>query len=248
MAAVPAPLKHRAKQLMLDRRFIRVTGVSSEELAEYRTELESLEPVIAGARDRWLEEAGRARPRGHAASFGDLDTWPAGRLYALVRAMRPDIIVETGVCNGVSSAVILKALGENGHGRLQSIDLPEYADGSNDRDHWEGKLGAIVPAGKQSGWLIPDDLRDRWTLTTGRSQDHLPRVLDEEGAVDIFIHDSEHSYECMSFELRAALEHLRPGGWLICDDASWTTAFDEIVAERGLRPINLGGGMLAARV
>ena len=45
---------------------------------------------------------------------------------------------------------------------------------------------------------------ERWSLTIGRSQDELPTLLERLGEIDLFVHDSEHSYECMDFEFRAA--------------------------------------------
>jgi hypothetical protein len=47
-------------------------------------------------------------------------------LYAIVRAYKPDIVVETGVARGASSSFILCAMHENGKGHLYSIDLPPY--------------------------------------------------------------------------------------------------------------------------
>ena len=45
-------------------------------------------------------------------------------LYGLVRALRPEFVVETGIATGVSTSFISAALIENGAGRLYSIDLP----------------------------------------------------------------------------------------------------------------------------
>jgi len=47
-------------------------------------------------------------------------------LYALVRVFQPEVVVETGVGPGGSSAFILNALERNGFGHLYSIDLPSY--------------------------------------------------------------------------------------------------------------------------
>ena len=46
------------------------------------------------------------------------------RLYVLVREFKPKNLVETGVCNGVSTTVILAALERNKAGSFNSIDLP----------------------------------------------------------------------------------------------------------------------------
>ena len=165
-------------------------------------------------------------------------------LYALLRQLGPSVAVETGVCNGVSTAFLLLALEKNGTGVLHSIDLPEFAGRDYEPDaFWEGKGGAVVPAGKEPGWMIPDELRSRWRLTIGRSQDLLPDLLRDLGPIDFFMHDSEHSYECMSFEFRSAYPALRPGGVLVADDFNWNEALAELVRDHGLRPLLVGPKM-----
>lgn len=47
-------------------------------------------------------------------------------LYTIVRAYKPEIVVETGVAHGVTSAFMLCAMHENNKGHLYSIDLPPY--------------------------------------------------------------------------------------------------------------------------
>src|SRR5260370_30423521 len=85
-----------------------------------------------------------------------------GRLcYATVRIKRPTVVVETGVCYGVTSSFILKALQVNGTGRLFSIDLPPLGDNADD----------FV------GRLIPSELRSGWQLHRGSSRQVLPQVL-----------------------------------------------------------------------
>jgi len=64
--------------------------------------------------------------RGNPYRFAGMRPEVSIRLYGLVREFNPSILVETGVCNGVSSAVILAAIHKNNKGLLYSIDLPEY--------------------------------------------------------------------------------------------------------------------------
>ena len=45
-------------------------------------------------------------------------------LYFLIRELKPEKIIETGVHRGVSSLFILQALEDNEKGELYSIDLP----------------------------------------------------------------------------------------------------------------------------
>jgi len=159
---------------------------------------------------------------------GGMRSLHAEVIYSLVRARRPQCIVETGVCNGVSSAILLKALSVNGAGRLVSVDLPEFTDPAlNDNTVWEGKGGAAIPAGREVGWLVSEDLRSRWRLELGRSEDILPPLLNELGQIDLFIHDSEHSYRNQLFEFTCGYAALRPGGVLVATDITWSSAFDE---------------------
>jgi len=65
-------------------------------------------------------------------------------LYCIIRATKPEIIVETGVANGASSTFILSALEKNNKGKLFSIDLP-----SKDIQT------------KEIDWLIPNNLKYR---------------------------------------------------------------------------------------
>jgi predicted O-methyltransferase YrrM len=193
---------------------------------------------IARAERQFEADVRGTTVRGRRARWGGLKRRPASMLYATLRAIRPDVVVETGVCNGASSAVLLAALAKNDRGRLYSIDLPEYADGGS-AEFWEGKGGSVVPSGQQPGWIIPENLRDRWELTLGRSQETLPPLLERLGTIDVFIHDSEHSYECMSFEYQAAFPHLRAGGLLISDDVHATKAFREFARDHHRQSIPL---------
>lgn len=70
--------------------------------------------------------------------------------YAVVRAFRPDVVVETGVANGVSSAYLLLALHLNDRGTLYSVGLndPEYFQRANRSVGW--LPNGYVPAGNSS--------------------------------------------------------------------------------------------------
>lgn len=183
--------------------------------------------------------------RGHRYNTGRVtgrDGYDEGlRLYRLLREMKPLVAVETGVCNGVSTAFLLLALERNGTGELLSIDFPEVAGEEYESGtFWDGKGGAVIPPGREPGWMVPEGLRENWQLVLGRSQDELPKVLEREGPIDFFMHDSEHSYECMSFEFEQAWEALNDGGALVADDVNANTAWDEFVRRIGRRSQPLG--------
>ena len=108
---------------------------------------------------------------------------------------------------------------------------------------YEGEGRAGIPPDEQPGWLIPVELRERWTLILGRSQDELPPLLERLGTVDFFMHDSEHSYECMRFEFEAAWPRLGAGGVLVSDDVNSTAAFPEFARKVSREPLRLARGM-----
>ena len=140
--------------------------------------------------------------------------------YMAIRAVQPQTVVETGVANGVSSAHILLALQRNERGMLHSIGLndPQY-----------------LPLGKSLGWIVPEPLKSRWNLLVGDSRRLLPSLLAKLGTIDVFIHDSLHTYDHMLWEYRTAEPYLRPGGLLISDDAAWNSAFPEFSHEVSAR-------------
>lgn len=160
--------------------------------------------------------------------MGAIEMSTARDYYALIRKLEPDIVIETGVCNGVSTLSILLAFAENNAGRLYSIDYPFRADESLDQfreETFEEYGGSAIPSNKDPGWIVPADLQDRWDLTIGKSQRELPRLLADMESIDLFIHDSEHSHPCMMFEYAIAYEWLEPGGVLLSDDIDWNDAF-----------------------
>ena len=134
----------------------------------------------------------------------------AATTYALVRLLKPEIVIETGVGAGVSSWTILHAMEENGVGRLVSIDLPTPNT-------------ELLP---EVGYLVPRGLHPRWDLRTGPSQRLLPQALEEFIEIDMFQHDSRHSYSNQLREYRAAWPYIRHGGMLVSDDVSNDALYD----------------------
>jgi predicted O-methyltransferase YrrM len=151
------------------------------------------------------------------------DEWKE-MLHLLVRLRSPDIMVETGVFDGESSSIILQAMSDAGRGRLISIDLPavETIVGST---HLMKETS--LPPGLQPGWLVPPRLAPRHVLHLGDSRTLLPRILKEQPRIDIFFHDSLHTYEHQSFEYRVAWERLSEGGLPVSDDIGWNAAFHD---------------------
>jgi hypothetical protein len=129
--------------------------------------------------------------------------------YEILRLGRPDRVLETGVWWGVSSAVMLAALRENGRGRLYSVDMPPL----------DPKVRVDL------GAAVSPDLRSQWTLKLGPSRKVLPEACAEMGVIDVFAHDSDHTYRCMRMEFQTVWPFLRTGGLLIADDVHTNDAF-----------------------
>jgi hypothetical protein len=160
-----------------------------------------------------------------------------GILYGFLRLHGTKTIVETGVAEGQSTAHILQALLDNGGGILHSIDLPNQFYLTDQREfHAEFNL-----PGSEPGCLVPAELRKFWELSIGPSQKLLPFVLKKLGMIDVFFHDSEHTSAVMDFEFETAWPYIRTGGYLVTDDASWSTSLRKIANKYGLTPVIVEG-------
>lgn len=153
----------------------------------------------------------RANPeRNEVPHFGRRLGW-----YAIVRCLKPLVVVETGVHDGLGSALLLRALERNAaegvEGRLMAFDIDPL-----------------------SGWLVDDALRGRFELVIGDVRKTLPAALEGAG-VGVFIHDSLHTYEHERFEFDVALEHAASGLVLISDNAHESSALEDVSRERGFR-------------
>lgn len=147
-------------------------------------------------------------------------------VYVLFRALAPQRIVETGVRYGVCTSLMLAALQRNEEDGFTDADQaqllscePMYSGFSEAVCKIEECLGNVPP------WQY-------WHFTAGRSGDRFGRIntiLEEmlAGAADVFVHDSDHGFDNMTWELEVALRNLRPDGIIICDDWDWADAEDQ---------------------
>ncbi|MEM3008138.1 MAG: class I SAM-dependent methyltransferase [Candidatus Nitrosotenuis sp.] len=144
-------------------------------------------------------------------------------LYILCKITKPDKVLETGVAYGLSSMYVLQALSENNKGMLYSIDgifTP-----------WQSK--------ETIGKAIPSHLRERWKLIIGVSSEKLNETLSSIGTVDIFFHDSLHTYKNMMFEFDTTWPFIRKNGFLVSDDISSNNAFYEFHSKLQIEPLIL---------
>lgn len=170
----------------------------------------------------------------HFASIFDMRLYRI-LLYAVIRASKPKVAIETGVLHGLTTAFLLRGLEKNGHGKLISIDLPSYpSDGPSNKDGYN----AVLPRGKQPGWVV-DQARHgrRWDLRLDASTVVLPALGREADDLGFFLHDSDHTFETMWFELDWAWERLVGRGVLVCDNIEASTAFSEFARRVGRDPM-----------
>ncbi|MGC8571349.1 MAG: class I SAM-dependent methyltransferase [Caldivirga sp.] len=144
-----------------------------------------------------VDELLRMRLRGKRL-WGALSPEKRPILYVLIKLLKPKIAVETGVGAGVSTTVILSALNELNDGFLYSIEVSRYYDEN-----------------KPVGFIIPEELKGRWVLLIGSSRELLEKTLTRLGSLQFFLHDSDHSYSNVLFELETVWRFMERGVILI---------------------------------
>ncbi|MGA8302966.1 MAG: class I SAM-dependent methyltransferase [Thermoplasmata archaeon] len=204
------------RQAALDR-IVRLTGVSTVDLQQYRRDLRASELP-----DTLLE-------RGAGIAF--TRELPQGALlYLLVRAARPKVVIETGVRPGYSTAWILAGLAANGEGTLTSLGPGPIA----------GRTSGVHDVGV--GQFVPPSLRSRWTLALGNTPDRLRELLSSARQVDVFFYDNGPEISRARFELHTAWEALSAHGILLAHHIDANVAWKELCQLQGLSPQVLDPG------
>lgn len=175
-----------------------VLGCSWEEIAGYITELQQDQLL----RDTIAERVGvLGRQSGYdpIARFGRRVGW-----YALVRATKPKVVVETGVEKGIGATVLCAALRRNsqeGHpGRYFGTDIDRGA-----------------------GMLFCQPYRAMGEILFG---DSIQALSGLDATVDLFINDSDHSADYERREYRVIAPKLSDNAMIIGDNAHVT---DELI-------------------
>jgi Methyltransferase domain len=154
-------------------------------------------------RVRWRFDTKRRLPLGRRVLW-----------YATVRLLRPGLVIETGVQEGLGSLVLLRAL---------------------ERNRLEGAPGRLISFDKLAGagWLVPERLREGWRFVDESTETGLEPVLAGE-QVDLLISDSGGSYERERAEYGAALRHAGPEIVLGAGSGNQTTALPEVASANGM--------------
>jgi predicted O-methyltransferase YrrM len=134
--------------------------------------------------------------------------------YAMVRALKPGHLVETGVDKGLGTCVLAAALlrnaGDGQPGRVTSLDINPEAGYLAQEKPWSTVVDLVIGSSVASiGGL------------------HRP--------VDMFLHDSDHSVEHERRELQAVEPKLADGALLITDNAAKTDVLARYAERSGRR-------------
>jgi len=184
-----------------------VTGVEVTAAARYITELDEDEVLRAHIIRRTGEH-----PRGHiadpAARYGRRAGW-----YAMVRATKPKVVVETGVDKGLGTCVLAAALIRN-------------AD--------EGHPGAAYSTDidPEAGYLLGPPYDRVARVLYGDSLESLRRL---DARVDLFINDSDHSADYEAREYETILPKLSERAVILADNAHVTDALYRFAQRTGRR-------------
>jgi predicted O-methyltransferase YrrM len=171
-----------------------VTGIGFDKSFAYITELVDDQALREHLR-RAVAESPLRRVMDSEPRYGRRAAW-----YALVRATRPQHVVESGVDKGLGSCVFAAALlrnaGEDYPGRLSALDINRNA-------------GALI----SSEYASAVDLHYRDSITT---------LAALTSPVDLFLHDSDHRYEHESAEYRAIASSLTEPAIVMTDHGGLT--------------------------
>ena len=171
-----------------------VTGKPFDELLSYVREIESdasLKEHVAAA----TAKSDLAYKADREARFHKRIGW-----YAITRAMKPKIVVETGVDKGLGSVVLCAALLRNRNdgepGRYYGTDLNPVA-----------------------GYLLSGKYAEVGEILYGDSIESLRALGDP---IDIFINDSDHSAEYEAAEYETIKDKMSPTAVILGDNSHVT--------------------------
>ena len=169
--------------------------VTAGQLKELAREHRALDTLL---RARYIESE-LAFPENYAVAHG-----ASFVLYAWTRLSHPQVVVETGVANGHSTFFLLHALAMNERGTLHSFDVSE-------------KAGSLLEDGEREPWefhILPKRDRERRFVAS----------IEALGTVELFHHDSLHSYEWQTLEYET-IRRTSPQCLITSDDVDGSFAF-----------------------
>lgn len=173
----------------------------------------------------------------HKESVDSADWFAMQRvaLYVMIRLLKPEVCLETGVFYGGTTAFILNALRKNNYGRLISIDLKRSSISTEPRHHLVND-SEYIPEGLDVGFIVHENLKSRWELIRGNSLEEIPKITE---TINFYSHDSDHSYNFVKKEMSLVHEKLSPDAVMMVDDIDWSNAFFSFCDEKKMYPLML---------
>jgi predicted O-methyltransferase YrrM len=178
-------------------------GRPTEQLARYAAETHrdpELGELLA-RHVRWRFDVKRRMPLGNRLAW-----------YVMARALKPKLVVETGIYLGLGSLALLRAL---------------------ERNREEGSPGELMSfdTNPRAGSIVRDQARDGWQRFVGFTHELLLPAL-EDRRVDMFFQDTPHTMENQCFEFGAALSHAAPRLLLVDGSGGYAPTLQSMCAER----------------
>ena len=166
-------------------------GVEARKAQQYLDEILSDHDLRDNIAER-VSNGGHGFEADKEARYGRRIGW-----YAIVRILKPAVVVETGTDKGLGSCVLASALLRNRQegfpGTLHTIDVDTHA-----------------------GWMIAHPYSQVVNLVV--SDSHIA-LKDFSLPIDIFIHDSFHDYSHEAKEYRLIKDKLAPGAVVMSDNS-----------------------------
>jgi hypothetical protein len=179
-------------------------GRPQEELASYAAEIPR-DPELnerLTRHVRWRTDSKRRMPLGSRLAW-----------YVSARALKPELIVETGIYMGLGSLALLRALERNrqeGHpGELMSFDMNPRA-----------------------GSIVREELHGDWQRVLGLTSDTLLPAIHGR-RVGMLFQDTVHNEEGQLLEFGAALAHAAPELMLVDCSGGQLPTLERLCEERG---------------
>jgi hypothetical protein len=180
-----------------------VTGVEVAKISDYCRELQTDSALRAHLNFGFLEDQKLSES---TVAYGRRIGW-----FALVRALKPKLVVETGVSDGVGACVISAALQLNAN---------------------EGHPGSYVGTelNPKMGGLFTAPYSNLGKILWGDSIESLEEL---EGPIDIFINDSDHSAQYELDEYITISRKLSSNGFILGDNSHTNTVLNQFSRDHG---------------
>lgn len=176
-----------------------------QDILNYIVEIESDDELKRHIQDT-TRESGKSYVADVDVRYGRRVGW-----YALIRAIKPKVVIETGVDKGLGACVLTAALFKNNQEGYKG-----YYYGTD-----------INP---EAGYLLRKKYAEYGEILYGDSVESLEKI---EGPIDVFINDSDHSAGYEAAEYEAIRDKLGVNAVVLGDNSHVTDSLFEFALQTG---------------